>query len=458
MGASFDFDLFVIGGGSGGVRAARTAAGLGARVALAEGGALGGTCVNLGCIPKKLYGFAAGYAASFEEAAGYGWSLPGRPAFDWDTLKANRREEISRLNGVYQRLLAGSGVELLTGWARLDGPHTVVVGEQRFSSQHILIASGGVPRVPDIPGHAHAMTSDEMFDLPRLPEHLLVVGGGYIACEFATIFAGLGSRVTLVHRGAQVLAGFDHDAARLLEREMAESGISLRLGTTIERLVRSTDSACIQASLSGGASVEADTVLHAIGRTPRTEGLGLASAGITLDARGAIVVDAHYRSSAPSVYAVGDVSSRLHLTPVALAEAMVVVDELFGSGKRRMHYECIPTAVFTHPQLATCGVSEAEATARFGAEGIVVYSSEFKSLRHTLSGCNARTFVKLIVEKQSDRVIGLHLVGEDAAEIVQGFAVAMNAGATKAQFDATLGVHPTVAEELVTMRSPRPRP
>lgn len=455
--SEFDFDLCVIGGGSGGVRAARMAANLGARVALVEGGALGGTCVNAGCIPKRLYGFAADYGAGFADAAGYGWIVPVRPALDWDALKSGRQTELSRLNRIYEQLLADAGVKVIEGWASLLDPHTVAVGEERLRSRHILVATGGIPRPAEIPGHEYGVTSDDMFDLPCLPENLVVVGGGYIACEFASIFAGLGSNVTLVHRGAHLLSGFDHDAARFLEREIADSGVVLRMNSKVERMERNARSARIAVSLSDGCGLEADTVLHAIGRIPRTKGLGLQAIGVQLDACGAVLVDQRFRSTASSIHAVGDVSSQMQLTPVALAEAMVVVDDLFGSGKRRMGYEFVPTAVFTHPQLSTCGYTEAAACERFGHDAITVYSSEFKPLRHSLSGRSERTFVKLIVERSSDRVVGLHMVGQDAAEIVQGFAVAMNAGATKAQFDATLGVHPTVAEELVTLRAPRRR-
>ena len=455
---TFDFDLFVIGGGSGGVRAARMAAQTGARVALAEAAELGGTCVNVGCIPKKLYSYAAGYAESFEEAAGYGWKLPEAPQFDWAHLKAQRAKEIARLNGIYASLLKNAGVTLVTGWAQLVDPHTVEVDGKRHTARHLLVATGGTPFVPDIQGREHVVTSDAMFDLDPFPKRLLVVGGGYIACEFASIFNGLGAKVTQLHRRAHLLTGFDDDVRQFLANEMGKAGVDVRLNCDVASVTRGTGGAGgtggLTVTLARGQQIEADTVLFATGRVPNTQGLGLEAAGVALDERGAIAVDAHYRSSVPSIYAVGDVSTRVQLTPVALAEAMVVVDELFGKGKRRLDYEFIPTAVFTHPNIGTCGYTELDARAKFGE--VTVFSSEFKSLRHTLSGRSERTFMKLVVDKATDRVVGLHMVGADAGEVVQGFAVAMRAGATKAIFDSTVGIHPTAAEEFVTMREPMP--
>ena len=448
----YDFDLFVIGGGSGGVRAARMAGQRGARVALAECAELGGTCVNVGCVPKKLYSYAAGYAAAFEEAPGYGWTLPEAPRFDWATLKRQRAQEITRLNGVYQKLLDGAGVKTLTGWAQLVDGHTVSVSDTRYTARHILVATGGMPAAPDMPGRELAVVSDAMFDLPDFPKRLLVMGGGYIGCEFASLFRGLGAHVTLVNRGAHILNGLDDDVREALAREMGRQGIDLRMTAQVETLRREGDG--LVAMLSRGQQIEADTVLLATGRKPNTAGMGLDAAGVKLDARGAVVVDAQYRSSVPSVLAIGDVSSRLALTPVALAEAMVVVDQLFGDGQRRMGYDNVPTAVFTHPNVATCGLTEAAARAKFGEKGVRIFAADFKALRHTLSGRDERTFIKLVVDAKSDCVVGLHMVGADAGEIVQGFAVAMNAGATKAQFDSTIGIHPTTAEEFVTLREP----
>jgi glutathione reductase (NADPH) len=449
---TFDFDLFVIGGGSGGVRAARMAAQRGARVALAECAELGGTCVNVGCIPKKLYSYAAGYAESFEEAAGFGWALDGPPRFDWNRLKASRAKEISRLNGVYRNLLEGAGVKLMQGWACLADAHTVQLGEKKHTARHILVATGGMPFVPELAGREHVLVSDAMFDLDPFPKRLLVVGGGYIACEFASIFNGLGAQVTQLYRGPHLLNGFDEDLRQFLAKEMGRAGVDIRFNTEIDMITRLDSGLC--ALLSRGQRVEADAILYATGRMPNTEGLGLRAAGVELDERGGVVVDAHYRSSVPSIYAVGDVSTKQQLTPVALAEAMVVVDTLFGQGPRELDYEFTPTAVFTHPNIGTCGYTEAEARAKFGK--VRVFSSEFKALRHTLSQSGERTFMKLVVERATDRVVGLHMVGPDAGEVVQGFAVAMRAGATKRVFDSTIGIHPTVAEEFVTMREPMP--
>ncbi|CAA2099117.1 glutathione-disulfide reductase [Variovorax paradoxus] len=451
---TFDFDLFVIGGGSGGVRAARMAAQTGARVGLAEAADLGGTCVNVGCIPKKLYSYAAGYAESFEESAGYGWTLPKEPHFDWAHLKSQRAREITRLNGIYASLLKNSGVTLVTGWAQLADAHTVEVDGKRHTARHLLVATGGTPFVPDIAGREHIVTSDAMFDLDPFPKRLLVVGGGYIACEFASIFNGLGSKVTQLHRRAHLLTGFDDDVRQFVANEMGKAGVDVRLNCEVTSVERHAHGHGFTVTLARGQQLEADTVLFATGRVPNTQGLGLEAAGVKLDENGAIAVDAHYRTSVPSIHAVGDVSTRIQLTPVALAEAMVVVDELFGKGKRRLDYEFIPTAVFTHPNIGTCGYSEIDARAKFGK--VTVFSSEFKSLRHTLSGSTERTFMKLVVDTASDRVVGLHMVGPDAGEVVQGFAVAMRAGATKAIFDSTVGIHPTAAEEFVTMREPMP--
>ena len=452
--SEFDCDLFVVGGGSGGVRAARMAAQRGARVALAECAALGGTCVNVGCIPKKLYSHAAEYAGHFEDAAGFGWDV-GPASFDWQRLKKNRAREIARLNGVYEHLLRSAGVDLLRGWATLCDAHTVQVamseGARRIRARHILLATGGTPSVPHFPGREHVLTSDQMFDLEPFPKRLVVVGGGYIACEFASIFNGLGAKVTQLQRSAHLLSGFDEDVRDFLAKEMTRSGVDIRFNSEIASIRQLESGLC--ATLARGLRVEADVILVATGRIPNTQGLGLEAAGVALDERGGVVVDANYRSSVPSVYAVGDVSTRQQLTPVALAEAMVVVDALFGKGRRHLDYEFTPTAVFTHPNIGTCGLTEAAARMKFDNQ-VTIFSSEFRALRHTLSGSKERTFMKLVVDKASDRVVGLHMVGPDAGEVVQGFAVAMRAGATKAMFDRTIGIHPTVAEEFVTMREP----
>ena len=445
--AAMEFDLFVIGAGSGGVRAARMAAQRGARVAVAEDAPLGGTCVNLGCIPKKLYSYAAHYAEAFDESRGFGWS-PVAPSFDWSVLKANRAREISRLNGVYAKLLKDAGATLLPMRAHVIGPNQVEVGGRVVTATNILIATGGRPVVPPIPGAELAITSNEIFDLPVFPERLLVVGGGYIACEFASIFEGLGAKVTQLYRGEQVLRGFDDDVRNFVADEMRKKGVDLRTHSDVERIERKAEA--LRVYLRDGSVLAADSVLYATGRAPNTAGLGLAELGVTLNDAGAVVVDAHYRSSVPSIHALGDVIDRVQLTPVALAEAMALVDQLFGSAQRSVDYELIPTAVFTHPGIGTVGLSEQQARERFGA--VRVYRSEFKALKHTLSGNTERTLMKLVVDAASDRVVGLHMVGAEAGEIVQGFAVALKAGASKAIFDATIGIHPTAAEEFVTMR------
>ena len=450
---TFDFDLFVIGGGSGGVRAARMAAQRGARVALAEVAAMGGTCVNVGCIPKKLYSYAAHYAESFEESHGFGW-VGEAPKLDWELLKANRAREISRLNGIYIQLLKSAGVQIIEDWATLAGKHAVDVAGKHYTARHILIATGGTPVVPEVPGREHAITSNEIFDVSPFPSRLLVVGGGYIACEFASIFNGLGAKVTQAYRGVQVLRGFDDEVRAFIAAEMRKAGVDLQLNTDVAAITKTPDG--LRVELKGGASVVVDTVLYATGREPLTGGLCLDTADVAVNDAGAIQVNAQYQTSVPSIYAVGDVTARLQLTPVALGEAMVVVDQLMGpaAGKnpRSMSYDFIPTAVFTHPNIGTVGYSEAEAREKFGK--VSVYRSDFKALKHTLSGSTERTLMKLLVEDATDRVVGLHMVGADAGEIVQGFAVAMKAGATKAVFDSTIGIHPTAAEEFVTMREP----
>jgi glutathione reductase (NADPH) len=441
----------VIGGGSGGVRAARMAGQRGARVVLAEAAALGGTCVNVGCIPKKLYSYAAHYADAFAEARGYGWDVPP-VSFDWTRLKTNRAREIARLNGIYEQLLLGAGVQIVRGWAQLVDAHTVHVqtttGVQQFRARHILLATGGTASVPDVPGREHVVSSDSMFDLDPFPRRLVVVGGGYIACEFASIFNGLGAAVTQLYRGEQILRGFDHEVQAFIAAEMRKSGLDLRTHADVASVARGGDG--LEVTLSDGSCLGADTVLFATGRVPNVNGLGLEEAGVAQGRDGAITVDAQYRTSLASVYAVGDVTARVQLTPVALGEAMAVVDHLFGKGERRMGYDYIPTAVFTHPNIGTVGLTELQARAQYGR--VTIFRSEFKPLRHTLSGSLERSFMKLVVDSATDRVVGLHMVGPDAGEVVQGFAVALKAGATKAVFDGTVGIHPTLAEEFVTMR------
>jgi len=444
----FDFDLFVIGAGSGGVRAARMAAQTGARVAAAEGAPLGGTCVNLGCIPKKLYSYAAHYAEAFEESHGYGWEGE-KPVLNWETLKRQRATEISRLNGVYENLFKGAGVELIRGWATLQDPHTVTLDNgQSYTAKYILIATGGRPAVPDVPGKEYVITSNEIFDLPEFPQRLLVVGGGYIACEFASIFNGLGAHVTQLYRSEQVLRGFDREIRDFAAGEMRKAGVDLRVNANIASIEKTGEG--LKATLEDGSVLLTDQILYATGRAPNIKGLGFEALGGEIAKNGAIKVNERYQTSISSIFALGDVTDRIQLTPVALAEAMVLVDDLFGKKQKTISYEYIPTAVFTHPNIGTVGYSEEDAREKFGQ--IRVFRSEFRPLKHTLSGSSARVFMKLIVDVATDKVVGMHMVGDDAGEIIQGFAVAVKAGVTKAVFDSTIGIHPTAAEEFVTMR------
>ncbi len=449
----YDYDLITIGGGSGGVRASRLAANFGARVALVEEHRLGGTCVNAGCIPKKLLSYAAHYAHDFTDAAGFGWSL-AQPDFDWARLIANKDREIARLNGVYARLLNDAGAEVIEARAGLVDAHAVQAGDRVLTARYILIATGGWPVVPQIPGAELAITSNEAFHLERLPARVMIVGGGYVSAEFSSIFNGLGSKTTLVHRGRQLLRGFDHDLGRVLTEEMAQTGVELLLGSSIERIERKGGALAVQ--FASGERRETDLVMYATGRAPNTRGIGLEAAGVTLAVNGAIKVDEFFRSSVPSIYAIGDVIDRIQLTPVAIAEGTALANTLFNNSPRRMDYGNVPTAVFSHPNVATVGLTEDEARERHGE--IEAYVARFRPLKATLSGDAGRVFMKIVVDRRTDRVLGVHMVGADAAEVIQGFAVALKCGATKAQFDATIGIHPTGAEEFVTMREPRRAP
>jgi glutathione reductase (NADPH) len=446
---SYDFDLFVIGGGSGGVRGARMAAASGARVAVAEEYRYGGTCVIRGCVPKKLMVYASHFHEDFADAAGFGWSL-GETAFDWPALITAKDREIGRLEAVYERLLAAAGVTALCGHARLLDDHRVGVGGQTFSAETILIATGGHPVFPPGHGWEHAVSSNEAFHLERLPERILVYGGGYIAVEFAGIFNGLGARVTQVYRGPQILRGFDDDVRDTLAGELVKKGIVLQVETTIDRIEKTDHGLAVH--LSDGETVETDLLLAATGRRPNTGNLGLEAAGVELDAAGAVKVDGYSRSSRANIYAVGDVTDRIALTPVAIQEAMAFVDTVYLGRPRRMDHENVASAVFSQPPVGTVGLTEAEARDRHGA--LDIYRSSFRPMKHTLSGRDEKTMMKLIVERAGQKVVGAHMVGLDAPEIIQGIAVAIKAGATKAAFDATVGIHPTAAEEFVTMRAP----
>ena len=448
---SYDVDLFVIGAGSGGVRAARFAAGFGARVAVAESRYLGGTCVNVGCVPKKLLVYAAHAHEEFAQAESFGWSQQ-QAVFDWSTLIANKNREITRLNGIYRTLLVNSGVSVLTGHARLIDAHTVEVEGQRYTAKHILIATGGWPQVPDIPGKELAITSNEAFFLPTLPKRVLVVGGGYIAVEFASIFHGLGAQTTLLYRGELFLRGFDQAVRHHLRDEMLKKALDLQFNSDITRLQKQADGSLL-ATLQDGRVLETDCVFYATGRRPMLDNLGLENVAITLDKRGYVEVDEHYRSSEPSILAIGDVIGRVQLTPVALAEGMAVARQLFRPEEYRpVDYQLIPTAVFSLPNIGTVGLSEEQA--RAAGHVVKVFESRFRPMKLTLGDSQEKTLMKLVVDSQTDRVLGCHMVGPEAAEIIQGLAVAIRAGATKQVFDETLGIHPSAAEEFVTMRTP----
>ncbi|MDH3992496.1 MAG: glutathione-disulfide reductase [Gammaproteobacteria bacterium] len=447
--SEFDYDLFVIGAGSGGVRAARMAAGFGARVAVAEDRYMGGTCVNVGCVPKKLYVYASEFGKGYKDGQGFGWdSTPA--TFDWATLRDNKKTEISRLNAIYRNLLGGVDVEIIDGRGCIVDAHTVAVGEQRFSAEKILIATGGWPHIPDFPGSEYAISSNEVFDLEHFPQRLVVVGGGYIAVEFAGIFNGLGAEVTQLYRGPLFLRGFDEDIRTHAAREIAKTGVDLRFDVNVESITRAADGLSI--SLTDGSTLTADAVLYATGRKPNLQGLGLEQVNVALADSGAVTVDSQYRTTEPSIFALGDVIGGMELTPVALAEGMTFAREQFGGSEHQVDYDFIPTAVFCQPNIGTVGFTEEQARARFG--DITLFKSTFKPMKHTLSGRDEKTFMKLIVDQASDRVVGVHMMGPDAGEIMQGIAIALRAGATKAIFDTTIGIHPTAAEEFVTMREP----
>jgi glutathione reductase (NADPH) len=442
-------DLFVIGAGSGGVRASRVAASLGAKVIVAEGLYLGGTCVNVGCVPKKLYVYGSEFSKAFSDAKGFGWDV-GKPEFDWETLRDNKSREISRLNSIYERLLDGSGALTLQGMARLIDPHTVEVNGTQYHAEKILLATGSWPSKPDFPGKEHAITSNEIFDLDSFPKRLLVIGGGYIATEFAGIFNGLGSQVTQLYRGDLFMRGFDGDIRNFAADEIRKTGVDLRFNSNIQSLTSVGDG--YEATLTDGSTLTIDTVLCATGRHPNVEGLGLEQTKVSFDERGYVVANDQFQTEEPSIFALGDMTGGPQLTPVAIAQAMAFANTHFGNAATPMDYEFVPTAVFSQPNIGTVGFTE-EAARKLGLE-LEIFKSEFKPMKHTLSGRDERTLMKLIVDKSSDRVIGLHMVGPDAGEICQGMAVAMKAGATKAHFDSTVGIHPTAAEEFVTMRTP----
>ncbi len=449
----YDYDLFVIGAGSGGVRAARVAAGHGARVAIAEDYRVGGTCVIRGCIPKKLLAYASHFHEEFEDARNYGWAVDDA-RFDWPTLVANKDKEIDRLNGIYKKLLSESGVALIESRAALLDPHTVEAGGRRVTAAFVLIATGARPVLPGEPGAEFGITSNEAFHLPELPRRIVVAGGGYIACEFAGIFNGLGAAVTQLYRGEQILRGFDDDVRGTLAAEMRKKGVDIRCGTIIRETRKSA--AGLDLALSDGTRLEVDCVMYAIGRRPNTGKIGLAQAGVACGADDAVVVDAYSQSSVPNIYAVGDCTNRLNLTPVAIREGHAFADTVFGDKPTAVDHHTVPHAVFSQPPVGAVGLTESAARLLHGAAD--VYRTSFRPLKHTLSGRDERTMMKLVVERAGQRVVGAHMVGLDAPEIIQSLAIAVKMGATKAQFDQTVALHPTAAEEFVTLRTPLPDP
>jgi glutathione reductase (NADPH) len=447
--SEFDYDLFVIGGGSGGVRAARIAAGHGAKVAIAEEYRLGGTCVIRGCVPKKLLVYASRFRDDFEDAAGFGWSV-SEPGFDWRRLIAGKDAEITRLEGLYRAGLERAGVTIMHARAELADAHTLTVqpGNRRITARTILVATGGRPVVLEVPGAGHAITSNEAFHLEALPKSILIVGGGYIAVEFACIFNGLGVDTTLLYRGPKILRGFDEELRDYLTEELFRSRIDVVCNAEIAAIDKSWTH--LKVTLKDGSTVETGQVMMATGRAPNTHGIGLESAGVKLGDKGEIVVDEYSRSSVESIYAVGDVTNRINLTPVAIREGHAFADTVFGSKATAVNHELVPTAVFSTPEIGTIGLHEAAARERLPK--LDVYKARFKPLKHTLSGRDERMFMKLLVDGDSGRVVGCHILGADAAEIVQMAAIAMRLGATKADFDATMALHPSASEELVTMR------
>ncbi|MEC8643627.1 MAG: glutathione-disulfide reductase [Pseudomonadota bacterium] len=448
----YDFDLIVIGAGSGGVRASRISAGHGARVAVIEESRAGGTCVIRGCVPKKLLMYGAAFSAEAEDAAGFGWQV-SVDGHDWPALIDAKNRELERLEGIYRSLLANAGVELIEGRGIISGPHEVKVGDRQLTAERILVATGGWPQIPDVPGLAeHGITSNEALDLAERPDRVLVYGAGYIAVEFASIFNGFGVETHLVYRADLPLRGFDDDIRQEAATALTGRGIILRPGCTVTGVAAGADGRKTVA-LSDGSGIDVDQVMAATGRRPNTSGLGLEAAGVTVGSRGEIPVDAGSGSKVASIYAVGDVTDRVALTPVAIAEGHALADSLFGGRPRQVTHANIPSAVFTQPPIASVGLTEDEARSQYGE--VTVFTSRFNAMKNTISGRLEKTFMKLIVETASDCVVGAHMLGPDAGEIMQGIGVAIIAGATKADFDATIGIHPTAAEEFVTMRTPR---
>lgn len=451
--AQYDYDLFTIGAGSGGVAGSRRAGGYGARVGICEEVRVGGTCVLRGCVPKKLLVYGSHFAEEFEDAAAYGWQV-GDVSHDWSKLVAAKDEELDRLHGIYLRMLAAGNVDVLDGRGRLVDAHTVEVGDRRVTAERIMIAVGGWPTLPAIPGIEHAITSNEALDLKERPQRIAIIGGGYIAVEFAGIFNALGSTVVQLYRGEQILRGFDDDVREFLAKELVKKGIDLRTRLNVTRIKKTGDGLTLD--LTDGGTLIVDQILFATGRAPNTKDLGLEAAGVATRANGAIIVDEWSRTNVPSIFAVGDVTDRINLTPVAIAEGRAIAETHFNGNPQITDHENVPSAVFSQPPIGTVGLSESDARARYGA--VDIYTADFKPMKHTLTGRDERIFMKLIADRTSQVVVGCHMVGADAPEIIQGVGIAIKCGATKAQFDATIGIHPSTAEEFVTMREKRPDP
>ena len=448
----YDYDLITIGAGSGGVRASRRAAALGKKVAIIENLRVGGTCVMRGCVPKKLLVLGSHFADDFEDALGYGWTV-GEPGFDWSRLITAKEKELDRLEDVYHRILKDSGVEEIFGTGVLADAHTVEVDGKSMTAETILVCTGGWPKMPDIPGIKHAITSNEALELAQFPKRVAIVGGGYIAVEFAGIFSSFGSEVTEIIRAPQILRGFDEDARQTLAEEMKKKGIDIRAETVVEEIVKDGDGYLLK--LKDGGVLDADLVMYATGRAPNTHGLGLEEAGIALDEVGAIKVDEFSKTAVDHIYAIGDVTERLNLTPVALAEAEAFANTVYRDSPTAMDYANVASAVFSQPPIGSVGLTEDQAREK---ADIDVYVSRFTPMKYTLSGRDEKTMMKIIVDRETGTVLGCHMVGLDAPEIIQGIAIALKCGATKDQFDATIGIHPTAAEEFVTMRDKRPAP
>lgn len=442
----FTYDLFIIGAGSGGIRAARVATRLGAKVAIAESEQPGGTCVNVGCVPKKLFFYAADFANDFLRSKEFGWTLDGID-FNWQRLIGNKNKEISRLNNVYIELLRNANIDMIEGYASLIDPHTVMVNDKHYSCKRILIATGSRPDIPELPGRQYILSSNEMFFLEKLPETMVIVGGGYIAVEFAGIFNALGVKITLLNRGPELLRGFDQDIREFMAQEMQKKGIQIKFTSEIGGIKKQDDK--LHATLKDQSTLIADQIMYATGRKPRVDGFGLESLGVGLDESSAIVVNRQYQTNIPSIYAIGDVTNHGNLTPVALAEGTILAESLYNNGNGMLSYENIPTCIFGIPNAATVGLDEEAARKRY--RYCEIYKTTFVPMRNSLSDSNEQTLMKLIVDKETDRVIGAHMVGHGAGEIIQGIGIAIKAGAKKADFDQTLGIHPTTAEEFVSM-------